>query len=104
MASDLNFIPPGHLKFAAKWLAQKETGAPVNVFWGDVGHEGGGPEPRHTHPHDHIFIIVEGEAKVVIGDEEHLLGSQQAIHITGTIPHAIWNVGPGELKMVGIST
>ncbi len=103
MSNDSTFIPADHVGFVAKWLASKEQGAPANVFLGQVDSGGGGPKPPHTHPHDHIFIIVSGKAKVIIGEERRILGSDEAIHVPGDIPHSIWNEGEGELKMIGIS-
>ena len=53
--------PPRHVDFRAKKL------------FGDMGHivdgavaymdvNGGGPTEPHTHEHDHLFIVTEGEA------------------------------------------
>jgi mannose-6-phosphate isomerase-like protein (cupin superfamily) len=82
--------PPNHKGFRAKKLFQ-DIG---RVKWGAVAHfenGGGGPEGNHTHEEDHIFIVVEGEVRVVMGDGERVAGRDEIIFVDGAAPHSIWN-------------
>lgn len=31
---------------------------------------GGGPTEQHTHEHNHLFIVTQGEAKIKLADSE----------------------------------
>lgn len=64
---------------------------------------GGGPTELHTHEHDHLFIVTEGEARIQLGDREVIIGQDEAFLVDGHIPHAVWNNSDGITKMIGIS-
>lgn len=38
----------------------------------------GGPTEQHPHEHNHLFIVVRGEAKVLLGDEEVIIHQDEA--------------------------
>ena len=98
-----NFInPPNHVNFRVKKL------------FGDVGHiidgsvayidlNGGGPTELHTHEHNHLFIVTKGEAKIILGDREVIVGKDEAFLVEGKIPHSVWNNIQDETMMIGIS-
>ena len=65
--------------------------------------QGSGPTTPHTHAHDHLFIVVKGEAKILLGDETVLVGENEAFRVKGTVPHSIWNNLDSETVMIGIS-
>ena len=61
--------PPNHKGFSAKKLCD-ENG---KIKWGAIAYiekGGGGPEGNHVHSDNHIFIVVDGEAKVILGNKE----------------------------------
>ena len=60
-------------------------------------------EELHTHEHDHLFIVTEGEARIQLGDREVIIGQDEAFLVDGHIPHAVWNNSDGITKMIGIS-
>ena len=66
--------------------------------------EGGGPVEMHTHDHNHLFIVVEGEAKIILGDNEVILSKNEFYLVKGKIPHSVWNNREEVTMMVGIST
>ncbi len=52
---------------------------------------GGGPEGNHTHSDNHIFIVTQGEARVVMGDKSIIVRKDESCFVDGMIPHSIWN-------------
>lgn len=98
-----SFITPlGHLRF----LAKKLFGAVGEITDGAIAYlqpEGGGPVEAHTHPHDHLFIVVAGEAKILLGEEGKLLRPNEAFLVKGRIPHSVWNASQEVTVMIGIT-
>ena len=101
--------PPKHVNFRAKKL----FGAVGNIVDGAVAYmdlDGGGPTELHTHEHNHLFIVIEGEAriqlgeaKILLGDEEVIIHKDEAFLVEGRIPHSCWNNIKGVTKMIGIT-
>ena len=99
---DLFMTPPEQVNFQAKPLFGAE-GAIKDGAIAYLAPQGGGPTTPHTHAHDHLFIVVQGEAKILRGGETVIVGKNEAFRVTGTIPHAIWNNLDSETVMIGIS-
>ena len=77
--------PPKHVNFRAKKL----FGAVGNIVDGAVAYmdlDGGGPIELHTHEHNHLFIVTEGEAKVLLGDEEMIIHKPSLLKDVFPIP------------------
>ena len=95
--------PEGHKNFSAKKLFDNHG----RIQWGAIAYiekNGGGPENNHTHSDDHLFIVVEGEVKVISGDKEFIVGKNDSLYINGMIPHSIWNNGEETAVVIKIST
>lgn len=94
--------PPAHTDFKAKQLFGEcgyiKDGAIAYLMPG-----GGGPEQVHTHPHNHLFIVVKGCVKVILGEEEKVLHANESLLVDGNTPHSVWNCGADEAVIVGIS-
>ena len=60
-------VPPKHVNFEAKKLFG-EVGQIIDGSIAYINLKGGGPTEQHTHEHNHLFIVVKGEAKVLLGD------------------------------------
>ena len=98
-----NFItPPKHINFKAKKLFG-EMGKIIDGSIAYIDLNGGGPTELHTHEHNHLFIVIQGEAKILLADEEIILKKNESFLIEGKIPHAVWNNYEGETVMIGIS-
>ncbi len=99
-----SFITPdGHQGFKAKKLFD-EMG---KIRWGAIAYiekNGGGPKNNHTHSDDHIFIVVDGEVRIVSGSREIVARKDQAVFVDGMMPHSIWNNGDKTAVVVKIST
>lgn len=94
--------PPAHVNFEAKPL----FGAMGEIIDGAIAYmtlNGGGPTEQHTHEHNHLFIVVEGEAKVLLGDKEVIIHKNESFLVKGNIPHSVWNNLETETVMIGIS-
>ena len=94
--------PPNHVNFEAKKLFG-EVGQIVDGSIAYMDLKGGGPTQKHTHEHNHLFIVVKGEAKILLGDEEVILRQDESFLVEGTIPHSVWNNLDDETVMIGIS-
>lgn len=95
--------PPDHRGFSAKKL----FGEAGKIKWGAIGYlqpGGGGPIGNHVHHEDHIFIVAEGEARVVCGDREIVVRKNESFFVDGTIPHSIWNNTDQTTVVIKIST
>lgn len=94
--------PQNHIHF----LAKKLFGHSGEIMDGSIAYlyaNGGGPEEPHTHEHNHLFIVVKGEAKIMLNNSYVIISENQSYLVPGTIPHAIWNNQPDTTIMIGIS-
>ena len=62
------------------------------------------PGNNHTHSDNHIFIVVDGEVRIVTGDREIIAGKDQSVFVDGMTPHSIWNNGAKTAVVIKIST
>ena len=86
------FITPSeHVNFLAK-----------NLF-GACGQIVNGPVTPHTHATDHLFIVTQGEAKVLLDGQERIIRENEAFIVKGGIPHSVWNNAQAETVMIGIT-
>lgn len=93
--------PPKHVNFHAKKL----FGAIGSIIDGAVAYmdlDGDGPTELHTHDHNHLFIVTEGEARIILGDRDVIVHKDEAFLVDGTIPHSVWNNIDGVTKMIRI--
>lgn len=94
--------PPNHVSFEAKRL----FGSAGQIIDGSIAYinlEGGGPLVQHTHEHNHLFIVVQGEAIVHLGEERIIIHKDESFLVDGKIPHSVWSNQEGETVMIGIS-
>lgn len=62
------------------------TGARMMVNW--VRLEPNGTVPDHSHPHEQIGFVLEGEIVMTIGDETRTVGPGNAYIVPGGVRHA----------------
>ncbi|HWB82533.1 MAG TPA: cupin domain-containing protein [Bryobacteraceae bacterium] len=80
----------------------------VVAEWQDAG----GPEgekrliaPLHLHRHDdEIWYVLEGELRVLVGDEEIAARVGSAVLAPRRTPHTYWNPGPGRARYLLVMT
>lgn len=95
------FTPPDHVNFLAEKLYGKGRFSDISIA--RMGEKGGGPVTVHTHSHGHFFIVTEGEAKIILGDDAVILRKNEGFFVDGSIPHSVWNNSSGETVMIGIN-
>ena len=94
--------PPDHLNFLAKKLFG-DVGEIIDGAIAYLEENGGGPTVLHTHEHNHLFIVVKGEAKVILNGEEKIIKENESFLVDGNIPHNVWNNTSDTTIMIGIS-
>ncbi len=94
--------PPNHVNFEAKKLFGN-VGEIIDGSIAYINLKGGGPLEQHTHEHNHLFIVVQGEAIVMLGDEKKIIHKDEAYLVEGKIPHSVWSNQDEETIMIGIS-
>ena len=94
--------PPGHINFLAKKLF-RNVGEIVDGAIAYLEAKGGGPAALHTHEHNHLFIVVKGEANVILGKDEKIIKENESFLVDGRIPHSVWNNIADTTVMIGIS-
>ena len=94
--------PPDHMHFLAKKLFA-DCG---EIIVGSIAYlekGGGGPTSLHTHEHNHLFIVVSGQARVELDGEIRIVDANESFLVNGHIPHSVWNNIDGTTVMIGIS-
>ncbi|WP_294461374.1 cupin domain-containing protein [uncultured Ruminobacter sp.] len=95
--------PPKHINFKAKKLFGEISGKIRDGAVAVVELNGGGPEEKHCHPHNHLFIVTSGEARVEYDDETVIIHENEAFMVEGIRPHAVWNNANRTTVMIGIT-
>lgn len=95
------FTPPDHVHFLARKLYGK--GQITDVSIAHLEKNGGGPAQNHTHVHDHLFFVTEGEAEIILDKERVILHKNDSYLVPGSIPHSVWNHSGEQTTMIGIS-
>ena len=94
--------PPNHVDFKAKKLFG-ESGRIVDGAIAYILPGGGGPVEKHTHDHNHLFIVTQGEARIMLDKEEVIVKKNESFLVNGKIPHSVWNNSEEETVMIGIT-
>ncbi|WP_051834011.1 cupin domain-containing protein [Streptomyces sp. NRRL S-646] len=80
--------------------ASDHPGLSVSAFIVDVATDAG--PPRHTHPYEEIFVIVEGTVRLEAGGETVDATPDDICVVPAGMPHKFANLGPGRARMVNI--
>lgn len=59
--------------------------------------EPGGVVPEHTHPHEQISYVLEGEMVFTLGDETRTLRAGEGATIPPNVPHSATFPGPARV-------
>lgn len=62
---------------------------------------GGGPS-LHKHPYEELFILLEGEATFVAGENEVRARAGEIVIVPPDTPHAFTNSGEQRLRQIDI--
>ena len=95
--------PPEHVNFHAKKLFEN----PGDIIDGAVAYideNGGGPLVNHVHnTHNHLFIMVKGQAKIILDNKEFILNENESFLVDGSLPHSVWNNISSKTIMIGLT-
>jgi len=82
-----------------RWLISRDDGAPnfsMRLFEIDPG----GRTPLHSHPWEHEAFILEGRCKLILGEDERMIGPGYAVYVPPSMRHSFINVGEGRLRFI----
>ena len=95
--------PFNHINF----LAKKLFGGVGEIIDGSIAYieeGGGGPVEKHKHEHCHLFIVVSGQAKILLEDNKEVLVNENESYIVESNQiHSVWNNTNKTMVMIGIS-
>jgi mannose-6-phosphate isomerase-like protein (cupin superfamily) len=81
-------------------LEGADHGAGVSIILVDA-QPGRGPA-LHKHAYEEVFIVQEGRATFMAGDEEREVSAGAIVLVPGDTPHRFVNSGDGPLRQVAI--
>ena len=94
--------PPHHVNFKAAKLMD-DCGNIKDISLAYIDENGGGPTQEHTHIHDHLFTVIDGEAKIILGDSFKIIKKGESFLVKGNIPHSVWNNCAKQCVMLGVN-
>lgn len=85
-------------------LLQKDTVPNCNlaITWVEV--EPGFAQTPHSHPPEQVYIIIQGEGKMIVGQDEENVTVGDLIYIPSNAVHSIKNVGKDNLIYISSTT
>lgn len=89
---------------AVEWKGRfegKDLGTGVTVLFFSNDRIGSGPV-LHRHPYDEVFIVRQGWARFMIGEETVEAGEGDILLAPAGTPHRFENIGPGRLETTDI--
>ncbi|MEM7042847.1 MAG: cupin domain-containing protein [Pseudomonadota bacterium] len=96
-----------HVDWAEKddeWIGRvegKNIGTDVTILFFSSDEIGAGPR-LHVHTYDEVFVIRQGRARFIIGDQTFEAEAGDILFGPANIPHKFENLGPGRLETTDI--
>jgi mannose-6-phosphate isomerase-like protein (cupin superfamily) len=60
----------------------------------------GGQVPWHNHDQEEVYLVLEGDGEMVLGEEIRILSAGQAVYIPSSVHHQLTNLGKAPLRML----
>lgn len=60
----------------------------------------GGQVPWHNQDQEEIYLVLEGQGEMCLGDEKTTLAAGQAVYIPSRVFHQLTNIGSTPLRMI----
>ena len=57
---------------------------------------------EHTSPYDALVVVLDGEAEVRVGGEEHHVGTGETLTLPASVPHSLHAARPFKMMLVMI--
>lgn len=77
-----------------------EHGAGISYFY--VENQPGEGPGLHWHPYPETWVVLEGTARITVGDETLVAAAGDTATGPAFVPHCFTNVGDGMLRIIGI--
>lgn len=77
-----------------------DHGAGISYFF--VDNEPGEGPGLHRHPYPETWVVLDGEARITIGDAQLVAGAGDTATVGADIWHAFTNCGTGRLRIICI--
>lgn len=77
-----------------------EHGADVSYFY--VENQPGEGPGLHWHPYSETWVVLEGAARITVGDESFVAEAGDTATGPAFVPHRFINIGDGMLRIIGI--
>jgi quercetin dioxygenase-like cupin family protein len=77
-----------------------KEGAPISAYI--VNAQPGQGPPLHTHPYVEVIFMLEGRAKVTVGDETREVNAGAIAVVPANTPHRFVNSGDGVLRQIDV--
>jgi len=90
---------PGASGCQVRWLIGGAEHAP-NFAMRQFEVAPGGFTPRHTHPYEHEVFVLEGEGRVMQGDQPHAIGPGSVVLVASDELHQFINAGDVPLRFL----
>jgi len=90
------------LKSATLLQAEDAAGSDLAVTWVDV--EPGAAQAVHRHGSQQVYVIVRGQGRMRVGEEQSDVGAGDLVFIPSDAPHGVTNSGAEALTYVSAAT
>jgi uncharacterized cupin superfamily protein len=106
-APDYTGEAPGAFLGYARPMGSEQLAANIRVLEPGMAHVPPGGDPTRGHSHrtiEEIYLVLEGELTVKLGDEVTTLGARDAVLIPAGTPRAARNDSDADVALLMIST
>ena len=94
-----------HVRWDAAKMAKVALGATERALLDLYCVAPGQSQKPHSHgDQDKIYVVLEGEGRVRVGDAEETLGPGEAVIAPAGVEHGVVNAGPASLLMLVVVT
>lgn len=83
-----------------RWMIDEEHDGAPNYALRMIEVAPGGNTPKHSHPYEHENFVVEGQGRVLLGDEWRDVGPGSVIFVPADLLHTYVNAGDVPLKFL----
>ncbi|MGH3639956.1 MAG: cupin domain-containing protein, partial [Mycobacterium sp.] len=88
-------------QFAAGKMRKNNLFTTDQLFCDVYCFEPGQEQSAHSHTgSDKVYYVIEGTARIRIGDEERVVEAGTAALAASNVPHGVTNPGPGRLRLL----
>ncbi|HEX9116241.1 MAG TPA: cupin domain-containing protein [Anaerolineae bacterium] len=83
-----------------RWVIDEHADGAPNYALRVIEVEAGGHTPEHSHPYEHENFVIEGQGRVLIGEEWHDVRVGDVIFVPGGTRHTYVNSGETAFKFL----